>query len=129
MKSETFEQSYINITTETHFFEDDIHISEKSFKPFYFSQMPIFIATHNHVKKMKELYGFDFFDDIINHSYDNELEPAKRFDMICQEIKRLSQNENQIREFYRNNKTRFDRNKAITLELKNITDSKFFYNI
>jgi len=126
---DTFEQSYINITTETHFFENDVHISEKSFKPFYFSQLPIFVSTHQHVNKMRELYGYDFFDDIINHSYDNEVDPMVRFNMVCDEIKRLSENENLIKQFYLNNKTRFEKNKKITLELKNINDSKFFYNI
>ena len=64
-----YKNSYINIVTETNFDKNDIIIlSEKSFIPLYFSQIPIIIASVNHIKKMKERDGFDFFDDIIKIS-------------------------------------------------------------
>ena len=56
---------------------------------FNFLQLPLFVATKHHVKKMRELYGFDFFDDIINHSYDEEPDNGKRMKMIIDEIIRL----------------------------------------
>jgi hypothetical protein len=127
--SETFQDSYVNITTESHFIESDIHITEKSFKPFYFYQIPIIIGTHGHVKKMKELYGYDFFDDIIDHSYDDVIDNQERLDMVLNEILRISNNEDAIKKFYKSNKARFEQNKMITQELKNITETNFFYNL
>ena len=65
-KSElNFKNSYINIVTESHyhFRENDVHITEKSFKPFYFFQLPIFVASYQHIKMMREEYDFYFFDD------------------------------------------------------------------
>lgn len=101
-------ESYINIVTESHyhFRETDVHITEKSFKPFYYFQLPIFLASHHHVKMMREEYGLDFFDDIIDHSYDNELDDAKRFHMIINEVNRLSNMKQKISEFYKNNTDR-----------------------
>ena len=126
---ETFCDSYINIVTESHFTEDDIHISEKSFKPFYFNQFPIIVSSYGTVKKMKELYGYDFFDDIINHNYDDEIDAKKRFNLICHEIMRLSKMKPQIENFYAQNRLRFEKNKQITLDLININESQFFYNL
>ena len=60
----------VNIVTESCYLEDEIHITEKSMKPFYFYQFPLFLASYGHVKHLKERFGFDVFDDILNHSYD-----------------------------------------------------------
>ena len=121
--------SYVNIVTESHFIESDIHITEKSFKPFYFYQIPIIVGTHGHIKKMKELYGYDFFDDIIDHSYDDVVDNKERLDMVLNEILRVSNNEDTIIKFYKSNKARFEQNKMITQELKNINETNFFYNL
>lgn len=126
---ETFLDSYINITTETHFTEDTIHITEKSYKPFYFCQLPIIIGSCGHIKKMKELYNYDFFDDLINHDYDDETNHEIRLSKIFDEIERLSKNENIIKEFYKNNKVRFEKNKKITEDLEYIDESIYFYNL
>jgi hypothetical protein len=100
----SFQNAYINIVTETHFiFGEGIHITEKSFKPFYYFQLPIFLALHNHVKTLKDEYGFYLFDDLINHSYDDEKDDAKRFHMVVNEIKRLSNMREEISLYYKNN--------------------------
>ena len=62
----TFKNSYVNIVTETDFSDDVIHITEKSLKPFYYYQLPIFVAPHNHLSELRKIYGFDMFDDIID---------------------------------------------------------------
>jgi hypothetical protein len=114
-----YENSYINITTESIFFEDNIHITEKSFKPFGFYQLPIFVASHHHVKTLKKLYNFDIFDDIINHEYDNESNPHKRLLMVYDEIERLFLNKNKIIEFYKNNRERLENNRKILKDISN----------
>jgi hypothetical protein len=78
---------------------------------------------------MKELYGYDFFDDIIDHSYDDVVDNKERLDMVLNEILRVSNNEDTIIKFYKSNKTRFEQNKMITQELKNINETNFFYNL
>lgn len=127
-----FSESYINIVTESHyhFRENDVHITEKSFKPFYYHQLPIFLASYNHVKMMREEYDLDFFDDLIDHSYDDEIDDAKRFHMIVNEVNRLSNMKNEIRTFYKNNIDRLIRN-HITLNKNNYEDQfrKYILNI
>jgi UDPglucose 6-dehydrogenase len=116
---ESYINSYVNITTESAFDrqKNTIHISEKSFKPFFYYQFPIMVASQHHIKKMKELYGLDFFDDIINHSYDNEPDHKKRLKMIVKEIKRINDNKDLFVRFYRNNQDRFENNKQKTIGL------------
>jgi hypothetical protein len=114
MKS--YEESYINIVTETHFNEKDIHITEKSFKPFYLYQLPIFLANTHHIKTLKKEYGLDLFDDLINHSYDDEPDGLKRLYMVYDEIKRLSQMKDVIKRYYIDNIDRIRTNRKIIKE-------------
>jgi hypothetical protein len=102
---DSYKNSYINIVTESYynFKENDVHITEKSFKPFYFFQLPLFLSRPNHIKMMREEYELDFFDDLINHSYDNEMDDVKRFHMVVDEIKRLSNMREEISIYYKNN--------------------------
>ena len=98
---EIYLNSYLSIVTESIFdkYPTTIHISEKSYKPFFYFQLPIFVASYGHVKKMKEEYGLDFFDDIIDHSYDNEFDAQKRLQMIIEEIKRLNSIQEDVKKF------------------------------
>ncbi len=106
----TFENSYFNITTESHFLEDGIHITEKSLKAFYGMQFPLILTSHGHIKEIKKLYDFDWFDDVINHSYDDEPDARKRLFAFVDEIKRINQNKEFFIEFYKNNEDRFIKN-------------------
>jgi len=106
LELKTYQNSYINIVTESHFEIADVHITEKSFKPFYFGQIPIFLASHNHVAGMKLEYNLDFYDDLINHDYDNEQDDTKRLNMVIDEIKRLSKIKHEIKKYYIDNKQR-----------------------
>ena len=107
---ECFTNSYINIITETYFDYPETHITEKSFRSFYFMQLPIFVATHEHVLHLRKQFGFDMFDDLIDHNYDLEKDPLKRMKMVYNEIKRLNDNKDLVIEFYKNNKDRFEKN-------------------
>ena len=53
---DSYKNSYINIVTESSykFKENDIHITEKTFKAFYYFQIPIFVAQYNHIKTLRE---------------------------------------------------------------------------
>lgn len=130
---ESYINSYVNITTESAFErqKNTIHISEKSFKPFFYYQFPIMVASQHHIKKMKELYDLDFFDDIINHSYDNESDHKVRLKMIIKEIKRINENKNLFIEFYKNNQDRFEKNKQKIIGLLDFInkDYDFFKNL
>lgn len=125
--SNNYKNSYINIVTESQFLSEFnvIHITEKSFKPFFYYQFPIIVATHHHIKTLREKYDFDFFDDLIDHSYDNEINDSKRFKMICKEVKRLHENKNSIINFYYKNYERLNNNKNKVIKIKDKLSEEF----
>jgi hypothetical protein len=110
LELKSYQNSYVNIITESHFDIADVHITEKSFKPFYFYQIPLFVASQYHILKMKEEYDLDFFDDLIDHSYDNEINDIKRLHMVIDEINRLSKLKNEIKLYYMSNKNKLIKN-------------------
>jgi hypothetical protein len=125
-----YENSYINIISETYFNFPFTHITEKSFKPFYFFQLPIFVATPNFVKQLKELYGFDLYEDLINHSYDNEPNAEKRMNMIVDEIQRLITIKDEIKLYYEKNKDRIINNRKIIENIPKLNNvNKLFFNL
>ena len=127
---DTFRNSFINITTETNFITEDVHITEKSFKPFFFYQIPVFLSSAFHVKNLKEIYGFDLFEDVINHDYDNETNFKKRFSLVCDEISRINNNKDEIKKFIINNKDRFLKNSEIVSNIINDeTDFNYFESL
>jgi hypothetical protein len=123
----SFQHNYINCITESAYFVEDIHITEKSIKPMYFYQLPIFLATQNHVKKLKEIYNFDVFEDLINHDYDDIFDPRERFFRFFNELTRLVRDKNKVIDFYKNNERRLWENKSKAISLfTDKTDYNFF---
>jgi hypothetical protein len=131
IECKSYENSYINIITESHYEIKDIHITEKSFKPFYFYQFPIFLASYRHVQILKKEHpDLDLFEDIINYDYDLEFNDKKRLHMVLDEIIRLSKLEKEIKNYYINNKNRFIKNYEYVSKygLSKSTE-KYFYNL
>jgi hypothetical protein len=126
----TYEDTYVNITTESCYSPKEIHITEKSMKPFYFYQFPIFLASYNHVKYLKDRFKFDMFDDIISHDYDDEPDNRIRMHKVITEIKRMYENKEFFMEFYKNNKERFDKNRQKVFDIYNSkNDVNFFKSL
>ena len=87
-KKEIYLDSYIHIVTETNF-KNDIFPTEKIINPMVVLQPFILVGAPGYLKYIKEL-GFKTFDGFIDESYDSEYDDAKRFELICNEIDRLS---------------------------------------
>lgn len=120
------ENSYVNLTTETEFQTDHIHISEKSFKGFYALQFVMILASPFHIKEIKKKYDFDFFDDVIDHSYDEETNHRERLFKFAKEVKRINDNKEFFMEFYKNNKGRFlENNRKVIALIGDKTDENF----
>ena len=98
-------QSYISITTETHFqdskYSNNLMFSEKSFKPFYGFNIPLIIGQPTGLKYLKDL-GFDLFEDFFDVTpvyTRNEI--FEQLDKNLEKIKNMSKME--IHDFYQNN--------------------------
>ena len=85
---EAYADSYFEIVCETNFFEHTIFHSEKSFKPMIFLQ-PFVIMGEQGIISTLRTFGYDLFDDFIDHTYDAEKDHLKRFELLKIEIRRL----------------------------------------
>jgi hypothetical protein len=88
-----FRTCAINIVAETSSQSDanawnSIFVTEKTFKAFGMLQIPIWWAVPGVVNCVRNM-GFDLFDDIIDHGYDNEHDESKRLDLLIAELKKL----------------------------------------
>lgn len=64
-----YDDTWINIVTETQYTESPGIISEKTVYAFLSRQIPILIGYRGIVEDCRRL-GFDMFDDVVDHSYD-----------------------------------------------------------
>jgi hypothetical protein len=81
--------SYFNIVTESHYREYCGFLSsEKIMKPLI-SMQPFFVLGQPYTLKYLRDSGFKTFGDIIDESYDNEVDDIKRFNMVTNEIIKL----------------------------------------
>ena len=85
--TETSYESHCEITQE-HYGVQNATLTEKSYKCFLLGQVPIWLSSYRTVHWARE-FGFDVFDDIINHDYDTELDPTRRIHMVVNEIQRV----------------------------------------
>lgn len=65
-----------------------IFVTEKTFKAFGMLQIPIWWAVPGLVACVRRM-GFDVFDDIVDHSYDLEINEDQRLNMLINEIVKL----------------------------------------
>jgi hypothetical protein len=72
-----FSQSTFSFITEPAFWEKGCTITEKYLMALYGYCLPIFCGGYKIAESLKAL-GFDVFDDIIDHSYQFELNPSLR---------------------------------------------------
>jgi hypothetical protein len=80
--------SYFEIVVETNFYSDTIFHSEKTFKAIAWLQPFVMCAEHHSVQTLRD-FGYDVFDDIIDHSYDNIKDHPQRMTALFDEIQRL----------------------------------------
>ena len=64
--------------------------TEKTAKAFNSGQIPLFVTVNGYVNILK-IMGFDVFDDIVDHSYDTEIDTDKRILMVVDELLRLKE--------------------------------------
>ncbi len=119
---EAYTDSYFEIVSETNFWKDTIFHSEKSFKPILMLQ-PFVIMGEQGIINTLRTFGYDVFDDFINHTYDKEIDHLKRFELLKTEIRRLiSISHEEWADFLYNN---YDR---LLYNVKNLKQSSYRYN-
>ena len=82
------QQALWNIVSETVFYHDKLHLTEKIFKPIVSRRPFILVGAPNNLAYLKS-YGFKTFDRWIDESYDSETDSDIRIQKITEEIAKL----------------------------------------
>ena len=81
-------RAFWNIVTETVYFDEKLHLTEKIFKPIVSRRPFILVAAPGNLEYLRS-YGFRTFDRWIDESYDNEPDPDRRLQLIVAEMNKL----------------------------------------
>jgi hypothetical protein len=104
-----YQHSLVEIITETMY---DFHtgiVSEKFFNSVYGCNFPIVIGTPGTVRYLRSI-GFDMFDDVVDHSYDNIVNPVSRLESAIQLNIQLLTNKEETIKKWNLCKDRFNKN-------------------
>ena len=86
--SALYHYTFIDIITDTTFFEPSALLNDKYVNSILGANFPIFISSCGTVELLRQL-GFDVFDDVIDHSYDTIVDPAVRLSQAIELNKHL----------------------------------------
>lgn len=81
-------RSFLHVVTETCYYQDFNHLTEKIFKPIVMMQPFVLASTKGGLKYLKS-YGFKTFSKWIDESYDDIEDPYRRLDAITEEIEKI----------------------------------------
>lgn len=84
-----YQNSLISIITETNFYEKEVTLTEKSFKPLREKHPFIIVGAKGAIKAMHEL-GFKTFDAFWSENYDNIEDPQARMTEIVRIINQIN---------------------------------------
>lgn len=85
-----WQSSFFHIVTETVFYYDKLHLTEKIFKPIV-ARRPFFLCAAPGNLAYLRRYGFKTFDRWIDESYDLEHDNDLRIKKIVAEVKRITE--------------------------------------
>ena len=90
-----YENSLISVVSETNFYSDVIHLTEKTMKPLMFKHPFIILGSWRSLYHLKAM-GFKTFSELWDESYDEEHDHSKRLNMIvdlCESISKKTPEE------------------------------------
>jgi hypothetical protein len=109
LKTTVFEPSCISIISEPIFFEKEALVTEKTIMALYGGTFPIWFGGWKCAESMRYL-GFDVFDDIIDHSYEDLPNPIERCYYAIERNLHLLSNHDKIKKLADKNHSRFQHN-------------------
>ena len=104
-----YRQTFVEIVSETSFLESSFLITEKFLNSVYGCNFPILICSKGAVNLLRQV-GFDMFDDIVDHSYDQLSNPIDRLYCAIYNNKDLLTDSEKTKELWKSNKHRFEAN-------------------
>ena len=109
LKTTVFEPSCISLITEPVFFERESILTEKTIMSIYSGTLPIWVGGWRCADALRS-FGFDVFDDIVDHSYQDLDDPFDRCYHAIERNLNLLRDFDLVHKFIQNNKSRFEHN-------------------
>jgi hypothetical protein len=105
----TYSNSLLEFVVEALYETEYGSITEKYLNSIYGYNFPIIIAVPGAVKFLRSL-GFDMFDDVVDHSYDDIDDDLKRIESAVQSNIHLIKDKNLLIDHWKKSVSRFDKN-------------------
>jgi hypothetical protein len=109
LQKTVFEPSCISLITEPVFFERESILTEKTIMSIYSGTLPIWVGGWRCADALRS-FGFDVFDDIVDHSYQDLDDPFDRCYHAIERNLNLLRDFDLVHKFIQNNKSRFEHN-------------------
>lgn len=95
-----WQSSFLHLVSETVFFDEKLHLTEKIFKPIVSRRPFILLGAYKNLEYLQS-YGFKTFSQWIDESYDDEQDNEIRLSMVCNELEKIvNLSDNEIKEMY-----------------------------
>ena len=104
-----YNQVRVELVPGSIFAEPTPYITEKELQAIYGSNFMIFVNAPGTVEVLRQ-WGFDVFDDIVNHSYDQEPDPVRRICTAISDNIRLLNGAEDVNILWEKNQYRFRQN-------------------
>lgn len=104
-----YQQSFVEIVSESSFVTPNFFITEKTAHCFYGCNFPIILGGIGIVDHLRTV-GFDMFDDVVNHSYDQIANPFDRITVAIDNNRHLLVDAKLAKTLWKKNQARFARN-------------------
>lgn len=85
---EEAQDSLIYVPSETVYFGNRLHLTEKTFKAIALEMPFLLIAPAGSLEYLRH-YGFQTFEPVLDEDYDLETDPVKRIEMVTAQLKEL----------------------------------------
>lgn len=82
--------SYVDVVTNPNVLDNGVYIDEKIYKSFACLKPFLVVGQYKTLEVLRN-HGFKTFDSIIDEGYDNEKDWITRTNMVCREMKRISE--------------------------------------
>jgi len=109
LQKNVFEPACTSLITEPAFFERETIITEKTIMAIYGGTIPVWVGGWRIADYMRD-QGFDVFDDIVDHSYQNLQDPWDRCYYAVEKNLNLLKDFDTVHKFVYNNKHRLQAN-------------------
>lgn len=108
--SPIYKTTALEIIPCSNFLDNALIMGEKEIQNIYAQNFPIYIGPTGTAKIMKDFYGFDIFEDIIDHSYDNIKDPQSRLTSAVDKNFHLLKKTADLKTLWLENQERFEKN-------------------